>query len=39
LHPEDHLDAVAEELNNRPRKILDYMKPSEKIVELISHAA
>ncbi len=31
-----YLDAVAEELNDRPRKTLDYMKPSEKIVELLN---
>ena len=30
-YPEDHLDAVAEELNDRPRKTLGYRKPSEKI--------
>ena len=29
-YPEDHLDAVAEELNDRPRKTLGYRKPSEK---------
>ncbi|MCG2833287.1 IS30 family transposase, partial [Bifidobacterium longum subsp. longum] len=37
-YPEDHLDAVAEELNDRPRKTLGYRKPSEKILELINTA-
>lgn len=32
---EDHLDAVAEELNDRPRKTLDHMKPSEPFTRLI----
>ena len=34
-YTEEYLDAVAMELNDRPRKTLDYMKPSEKILELI----
>ena len=38
VHPEDHLDAVAEELNDRPRKTLGFMKPSEKIIELLDAA-
>ena len=37
-YPEDHLDAVAEELNDRPRKTLGFMKPSEKIIELLDAA-
>ena len=37
-YPEDYLDAVAEELNDRPRKTLGYMKPSEKILELLDAA-
>ncbi|MBD9131712.1 MAG: IS30 family transposase, partial [Bifidobacterium bifidum] len=37
-YPEDYLDAVAEELNDRPRKTLGYMKPSEKIIELLDAA-
>lgn len=31
--------AVAEELNDRPRKTLGYMKPSEKILELLDAAS
>lgn len=38
VHPEDYLDAVAEELNDRPRKTLGFMKPSEKIIELLDTA-
>ena len=38
VYPEDYLDAVAEELNDRPRKTLGYRKPSEKILELINTA-
>ncbi|MDY5588341.1 MAG: IS30 family transposase [Arcanobacterium sp.] len=33
---EAYLDAVAEELNDRPRKTLDWYKPSEKIIELLT---
>lgn len=32
------LDAVAEELNDRPRKTLGWAKPSEKILELINNS-
>jgi len=38
VYPEDYLDAVAEELNDRPRKALGFMKPSEKIIELLDDA-
>ena len=38
VHPEDYLDAVAEELNDRPRKTLGFMRPSEKIIELLDAA-
>lgn len=38
-YTEEHLDAVAMEPNDRPRKTLDYMKPSEKIPELIDDTA
>lgn len=34
-YPEDYLDAVAEELNDRPRKTLGFMKPSELFVKLV----
>jgi IS30 family transposase len=33
IYPERYLDAVAEELNDRPRKTLGYMKPNEKIIQ------
>ncbi|OCA93024.1 integrase [Actinobaculum suis] len=35
-YSEPYLDAVAEELNDRPRKTLNWNKPSEKILELIN---
>lgn len=35
VYPEDYLNAVAEELNDRPRKTLRFMKPSERIIELL----
>ena len=38
VYPEDYLDAVAEELNDRPRKTLGFMKPGEKIIELLDAA-
>lgn len=34
VFPEDHLDAVAEELNDRPRKTLGYRKSGEAMLEL-----
>ena len=36
VYPEDYLDAVAEELNDRPRKTLGWRKPSEVFLELIN---
>ena len=36
--PEGRLDAVAEELNDRPRKTLGFMKPSELFAKLIDEA-
>ncbi|CAB0800255.1 IS30 family transposase [Corynebacterium diphtheriae] len=33
---EDYLDAVAEELNDRLRKTLEYDKPSERILKLLA---
>lgn len=35
-YSEAYLDAVAEELNDRPRKTLNWQKPSEAILELIN---
>lgn len=35
-YPEEYLDAVAEELNDRPRKTLQYDKPSERILKLLA---
>ncbi|AEX41476.1 transposase-like protein [Corynebacterium diphtheriae 31A] len=35
-YPEDYLDAVAEELNDRPRMTLEYDKPSERILKLLA---
>lgn len=37
-YPEDYLDAVAEELNDRPWKTLGFMKPSELFVKLIDES-
>ena len=36
IFPEEYLDAVAEELNDRPRKTLGWRKPSEVFLELIN---
>ena len=36
---EEHLDAIAMEPNDRPRKTLDHMKPNEKILELTDDTA
>ncbi len=33
---QDYLDAVADELNDGPRKTLDCAKPAEKIIELFN---
>jgi IS30 family transposase len=35
IHDQAHLDAVAVELNGRPRQTLDWMKPSEAFAELL----
>jgi IS30 family transposase len=39
VYSQPALDAVARELNDRPRKTLNAMKPSEKLAELIATAA
>ena len=36
VHSRDDLRAIADSLNNRPRKVLDYMTPSEKFAELVA---
>jgi len=36
-HTADDLARFARSLNNRPRKTLEYMKPSEKLAELFAH--
>jgi transposase, IS30 family len=37
VHSADDLALIARSLNNRPRKTLGYMKPSEKLTELLAH--
>ena len=37
VHTEADLDRFAASLNNRPRKTLKYLKPSEKLTELLAH--
>jgi transposase, IS30 family len=39
IHSQAHLDAVAAELNGRPRQTLGWMKPSEKLADLVATAA
>jgi IS30 family transposase len=38
-HSQTHLDGVAASLNGRPRQTLDWMKPSEKLAELLATTA
>jgi len=37
VHTAEKLAGIARSLNNRPRKTLSYMKPSEKLAELFAH--
>jgi transposase, IS30 family len=37
VHSADDLARIAASLNNRPRKTLGFMKPSEKLAELLAH--
>ena len=37
LHTEHDLDRIARSLNNRPRKTLGFMKPSEQLAEFLAH--
>jgi IS30 family transposase len=39
VHSAEDLARIARSLNNRPRKTLGYMKPSEKLAELLAHTA
>lgn len=39
VHSASDLARFARSLNNRPRKTLGYMKPSEKLTELLAHTA
>jgi IS30 family transposase len=40
IHSQQDLDAAAHSLNNRPRETLDWLKPSEKLTELlVAHTA
>ncbi|MBI3429112.1 MAG: IS30 family transposase, partial [Actinobacteria bacterium] len=36
VHSEEELDAIAQELNARPRQTLNWMTPSEKFLEVVA---
>ena len=36
VHSQEHLDAVARELNERPRMTLNYVSPAEKFDECVA---
>ena len=38
-YSEDDLDRIARSINNRPRGVLGYLKPSERLSELLAHTA
>ena len=39
VHSASDLARIAASLNNRPRKTLGFMKPSEKLTELLAHTS
>ena len=39
VHSAEDLARIARSLNNRPRKTLGFMKPSEKLTELVAHTS
>jgi IS30 family transposase len=39
MHTADDLARIAHSLNNRPRKTLGYMKPSERLAEFLATTA
>ena len=39
VHSREHLDAVAAQLNSRPRKTLGWKTPAQALDEVLAHAA